>query len=593
MPDRSPDAALARDCARAIFYAFGAYNAEFRAVTRRARLRFEARDWAGGRRDATERIDLYDRYVLDTATQLQERLGERANERDLWVRIKNCFADEIRDFIDLEFEKTFFSSITRRLFSTVGVDPEVEFVALDLDPLSKVRPPQALNLYERSGRLEPLFEQILEDYSFESPWQDFKASADFVAAEFARAWEPLGGVERLERIEFMRPIFYQNTRAYLVGRALGAAQPQPVVIALRNSEKGVSVDALLTSVRDTSILFGFTRSYFHADLETVHDAVVFLRTILPRKPLAELFTVLGRARQGKTETYRTFFRHLQNSRDQFVEAPGDRGMVMAVFTLPSFDVVFKVIRDRFAPPKTVVRKDVLDKYYLVFRHDRAGRLVDAQEFKMLRVPRTRFDPALLEHLLDSCAQAVCVDGDDVVITHCYVERRLRPLNLYLSEASPLAARHAVIDYGQAIRDLAATNIFPGDLLLKNFGVTRNGRVIFYDYDELCSVTECNFRKLPRARTMEEEMESDAWFYVGEDDVFPEQFISFLGLEPQQLEVFLEHHGDLLTPGFWRDLKRRHLAGEVLEILPYRPSLSAAADDNAPTAANAAATAIGG
>jgi isocitrate dehydrogenase kinase/phosphatase len=576
MPDRVPDLALARDCARAIFDAFGDYNAEFREVTRRARLRFETCDWAAGRRDATERIDLYDRCVARTTEQLRERLGERAIERDLWVRIRRCFEDEIRDFIDLEFEKTFFSSITRRLFSTVGVDPEVEFVALDLDPLSKVRPPQALNVYEFGGATEKMIEDVLEDHSFESPWQDFKWSVDFVVAELKRAWEPLGGIERLTRIEFMRPIFYQNTRAYIVGRALGAAQPQPVVIALKNTAEGVSVDALLTSVRDTSILFGFTRSYFHADLETVHDAVVFLRTILPRKPLAELFTVLGRARQGKTETYRTFFRHLQHSRDQFVEAPGDRGMVMAVFTLPSFDVVFKIIRDRFAYPKTVVRKDVLDKYYLVFRHDRAGRLVDAQEFKMLRFPRTRFDPALLEHLLESTAQTVCVDGGDVVITHCYVERRLRPLNLYLAEASPLAARHAVLDYGQAIRDLAATNIFPGDLLLKNFGVTRNGRVIFYDYDELCLVTECNFRKLPRARSVEDEMRSEAWFFVDEDDVFPEQFISFLGLEPQQHEIFLEHHGDLLTPGFWRDIKRRHEAGEVLEILPYRQSLSASA-----------------
>jgi isocitrate dehydrogenase kinase/phosphatase len=571
-----PDSGLARVTARAIFNAFGAYNAEFREVTRRARLRFETRDWVAGRRDAIERIDLYDGYVVSTTEAMRERLAARATDRALWVQIKSCFEDEIRDFIDLEFEKTFFSSITRRLFGTVGVDPEVEFVALDLDPLSKVRPPQLLNLYEHEARLESLVGAVLEDYSFESPWRDFKWSVDFVAAELVRAWSALGGIERFTRIEFMRPIFYQNTRAYIVGRALGAAQPQPVVIALKNAPEGVSVDAVLTSVRDTSILFGFTRSYFHADLETVHDAVVFLRTILPRKPLSELFTVLGRARQGKTETYRTFFRHLQNSGDPFVEAPGDRGMVMAVFTLPSFDVVFKVIRDRFAYPKTVVRKDVLDKYYLVFRHDRAGRLVDAQEFKMLRFPRTRFDSALLDHLLESAAQTVSIDGDDVVITHCYVERRLRPLNLYLAEASPLAARHAVLDYGQAIRDLAATNIFPGDLLLKNFGVTRNGRVIFYDYDELCLVTECKFRKLPRPRTLEEEMGSEAWYFVDEDDVFPEQFINFLGFEPTQLEIFLEHHSELLAPEFWRDMQRRHEAREVLEILPYRPSLSAAA-----------------
>jgi len=570
---RRPDTALARQTAKALFEAFGAYNAEFRRVTQMARVRFETRDWGAARREVIERIDLYDRFVLETVAQLRESLGERATDRDLWVRIKECFEHEIRDYIDLEFEKTFFSSVTRRIFATVGVDPEVEFIALHLDPLARVRPPQALNVYDHDGSLERVFEDVLEDYGFDSPWADFKGSADFAARELKKAWSHLGGIDKLARLEFMRPIYYQNTRAYIVGRALGGSQPQPIILALANGEDGVFVDAVITSVRDTSILFGFTRSYFHADLETVHDAVVFLRSILPRKPLAELFTVLGRARQGKTERYRSFFRHLQHSRDLLVEAPGDRGMVMAVFTLPSYDIVFKVIRDRFAYPKTVVRRDVLDKYGLVFRHDRAGRLVDAQEFKMLRFPRNRFDPALREHLLETASNDVKEEGGDIVIHHCYVERRLRPLNLYLAEASPTAARHAVVDYGQAIRDLASTNIFPGDLLLKNFGVTRNGRVIFYDYDELCLVTDCRFRDLPQADSIEDEMRADAWFYVGEDDVFPEQFANFLGLSPEHLQIFLDHHADILTAEFWRDLKRRHKAGEVLEILPYPRSLS--------------------
>ena len=426
--------ALARECARAIFEAFGAYNTAFRVITQRARVRFETRDWAAARRDAAERIDLYDRYVLETVAAVRIFLGPRANDRHLWMRIKHCFEDEIRDYIDLEFEKTFFSSITRRIFDTVGVDPEVEFVALDLDPMAKVRPPQALNSYAHRGSLRRLFAQVLDDYGFESPWVDFKGSVELVADEVARAWRSMGGAERIRRLEFMQPVFYQNTRAYLVGRAIGGNQPQPMILALMNTAEGVAVDAVITAVRDTSILFGFTRSYFHADMETVHDAVVFLRTILPRKPLAELFTVLGRARQGKTERYRSFFRHLQHSRDHFVEAPGDRGMVMAVFTLPSYDVVFKIIRDRFAPPKTVARRDVLEKYSLVFRHDRAGRLVDAQEFKMLRLPKDRFEPSLLEQLLTSTSQSVEEDRGDLVVQHCYTERRLRPLNLYLAEA---------------------------------------------------------------------------------------------------------------------------------------------------------------
>ena len=200
--------------------------------------------------------------------------------------------------------------------------------------------------------------------------------------------------------------------------------------------------------------------------------------------------------------------------------------------------------------------------------------MDAQEFKLLRFPADRFERSLRDELLEEASKTVSIEGNNLVIEHLYIERRLTPLNLYLREADAEDSRLAVIDYGQAIRDLASSNIFPGDLLLKNFGVTRNGRVIFYDYDELCLVTDCVFRDMPQASTLEEEMQADAWFYVGDNDVFPEQFVSFLGLEPQHLEVFLEAHGDLLTADFWRRMKKRHKAGEVLEVLPYRRSLMA-------------------
>ncbi len=318
------------------------------------------------------------------------------------------------------------------------------------------------------------------------------------------------------------------------------------------------------------------------DLERVSDAVLFLHAIMPAKPVSELFTVLGRAKQGKTERYRELFRHLQQSdRRLRARARAIKGMVMLVFTLPSFDVVFKVIRDRFAYPKNIVREDVLAKYQLVFKHDRAGRLVDAQEIQapaMLRFPR---------HAASSRRAARGAAEQEAAgtvhdrgrrrrrrSTHVYIERRMTPLNLYLREAAPLDARAAVLDYGQAIRDLSATNIFPGDLLLKNFGVTRHGRVIFYDYDELCLVTECNSREMPQPASLEEEMQAEAWFYVGEDDVFQEQFASFLGLEPEHLEIFLEAHSELLTAAYWRDMKEQHLRGEVPKVLPYRPSLTA-------------------
>jgi isocitrate dehydrogenase kinase/phosphatase len=321
---------------------------------------------------------------------------------------------------------------------------------------------------------------------------------------------------------------------------------------------------------DVSIVFSFTRSYFHADLERVAEAVVFLKSLMPRKPVSELFTVLGRARQGKTERYRELMRNLERTDDLFVHAAGERGLVMVCFTLPSFDVVFKVIRDRFAYPKTVLREEVMAKYRLVFIHDRAGRLVDAQEFRRLRFPRARFAPELLEELRRETAGTVHEDGADLVFDHLYIERRMTPLNLYLRQAPGAEAERAVLDYGQCIRDLAYTNIFPGDLLLKNFGVTRNGRVIFYDYDELCRVTDCNFRDVPPVTHEEDEMRGEAWFYVAENDVFPETFLNFLAFSDEQRAALLRVHGEILTAGFWRGVQHRLTEGEVLEVLPYHP-----------------------
>jgi isocitrate dehydrogenase kinase/phosphatase len=372
----------------------------------------------------------------------------------------------------------------------------------------------------------------------------------------------------VDKVEVFRPVFYQVSRAYIVGRVVGRGLLAPLVIALRNTDSGMLVDAVMLAEDDVSIVFSYTRSYFHVDLERVAEAVVFLRSIMPRKPVSELFTVLGRARQGKTERYRELVRNLERTQDLFTHAPGERGLVMVCFTLPSFDVVFKVIRDRFPYPKTVLREEVMAKYQMVFIHDRAGRLVDAQEFRRLRFPRARFAPGLLEELRREAAHTVHEDGPDLVFDHMYVERRMTPLNLYLRTASTAEAARAALDYGQCIRDLACTDIFPGDLLLKNFGVTRHGRVIFYDYDELCRVTDCNFRDLPAAQNPEDEMRAEAWFYVAENDVFPETFMRFLAFGEAERAALLRAHAEILTAKFWREVQQRLREGEVVEVLPY-------------------------
>jgi isocitrate dehydrogenase kinase/phosphatase len=340
---------------------------------------------------------------------------------------------------------------------------------------------------------------------------------------------------------------------------------------LLNTPQGVIIDAVLLREREVSILFSFTRSYFHVDVERLYDLVRFLRSIMPRKRIAELYTAIGHHKHGKTELYRDLLHHLAACDDHFEVARGQRGMVMAVFTLPSYDVVFKVIKDHFDAPKDTTRQAVMEKYHLVFKHDRAGRLVDAQEFEHLQFDRWRFSDALLDHLRRVAAQTVIVEAGHVVIKHAYVERRVTPLNLYVREADEDAARAAVLDYGYVLKDLAATNIFPGDMLLKNFGVTRQGRVVFYDYDELCLLTDCTFRSLPQPTNPEEEVAAEPWFAVGEHDIFPEELQCFLGLQGALRDVFMQQHADLFDTQFWHQIEARLQAGETLDIFPYAKS----------------------
>jgi isocitrate dehydrogenase kinase/phosphatase len=558
---------LVQDCAQTLVNAFADYNTDFRAVTQRARQRFEDRDWRGSQRDAVERIGLYSRYVDGTVELMRHKLGDDVHERAIWSSIKRRFAEIIDPLPDNEFPKTFFCSITRKTFRTVGVDPAVEFVALDLDPLGSVMTHVETKVYTNRGSIELLVEELLADFRFRAPYRDFERSVKTVSDELKALLESGGERRTFEKLEVIKEVFYQMTRAYLVGRISGRGWVLPFVVALRNQESGVLVDAIMLDESTVSVLFSFTRSYFHVDLAHVGEVVKFLKELLPRKPVSELYTVLGRAKQGKTERYRELFRHLQHSDDQFVLAPGEKGLVMICFTLPSFDVVFKLIRDRFPVQKNILREDVLAKYDLVFKHDRAGRLVDAQEFKSLKFPRARFAPDLLAELLGEASNTVH-EGEELLIDHLYIERRMTPLNLYIRTATRDEAEQAVLDYGQAIRDLAVTNIFPGDLLLKNFGVTRHGRVIFYDYDELCLVTDCRFREIPESQHEEDEMRAETWYYVAENDVFPETFLNFLGFDAHLKKVFLDAHAEILRAEWWRGIQERLREGDLLEVLPY-------------------------
>ncbi len=565
-----PDAA--QRAAALIHDAFDDYNARFSDITRRARRRFERRDWRHAQADAVARIDLYDVCIRETLARLEALLDDRVRSRSLWSTIRREFGARIASLPDRELDKTFFNSLARRFFQVSGVAPDLEFLALDIEPAGDPACPGDLVRYAYPTDADAVatWHRILAERGFANGYADLPGSAAAIVRALDARLTP--HADAVVAIELLGTVFYRERRAYLVGRALGRRRTWPLVVALLNERDGVRVDAVLTDVHHLSTLFGYARSYFHADLARVSDAVAFLQTLLPRKPLDELYTVIGRAKQGKTERYRRVFRHLAEEADErLVRADGERGMVMSVFTPRDCPVVFKLIRDRFAYPKNIERKQVEEKYRMVFRRDRVGRLVDAQEFRRLRFPLRQFAPDVLDELLRECAQTVRLDGNDVIVAHCYVERRVRPLDLYVREAPAEDAQRAVLDYGQAIKDMARSNIFAGDLLLKNFGVSGNGRALFYDYDELCLLEQCHFRVVPAVREEDETRPLDEWLYAARDDVFPELFPQFLGLPASLRDALMREHGELFDPAWWRQIQARLRSGEYLDVPPYPDS----------------------
>jgi isocitrate dehydrogenase kinase/phosphatase len=566
------DRELAVRAVAAIHEAYDEYRLGFQDITRRARDRFERRDWLGAQADATARLALYRIHLDSAVADVRDILQDAVMERTLWASMKALHVPGCSGRPDAEVEQTFFNSVTRRVFSTVGVDDTIEYLEPTQAPEHDGTPP-LYDTYTGPPVDATLVRSILDAIAWSVPYAEPERDAQIVAELIQAA---LGDVpaDGPVAIDVLRSVFYRNKGAYLVGRVRRGRITLPLVIPLLRAERGIVVDAVLLNQDRASVVFGFSWSYFRVEVPRPRDLIEFLRTIMPFKRIDELYNAIGFNKHGKTELFRSLMSYLQHADARFAFAEGDEGMVMAVFTLPSLNLVFKIIKDSFAAPKNTTRQAVMDKYHFVFVRDRVGRLADAQEFEHLEFPRRCFPDDLLEYLLRVAGGTVRAAGDRVVVRHVYTERRVTPLNIFLRDAGEAAARDAVLDYGNAIKDLAAADIFTGDMLLKNFGVTRNGRVICYDYDELCLLSECRFRRIPAPTTIEEEFAAEPWFHVGEHDIFPEEFQAFLVPPGPVRQAFLDAHGDLMDVKFWKGAQDRLARGEVLDVFPYprNPSL---------------------
>ncbi|MBU6468274.1 MAG: bifunctional isocitrate dehydrogenase kinase/phosphatase [Betaproteobacteria bacterium] len=564
---------IAKTVAQALLDGFNRHYRLFREASQRAKHLFDQKNWIELQKIAVERIAFYDQRVQESVKHLVERFNADVLDDDIWQQIKLEYIVLLTDHKQPELAESFFNSVFCQILHRsyynndfIFVRPGVSTEHIDSDP------PAYRCYYPLRDGLRFVIRQIYADLQFTKPLTHLRRDV----RRILRMWRnhlsfPLI-LEANHQIQILSSVFYRNTSAYLIGRLINGGNQHPFVIALMHDEEGgIAVDTVLLTAEQLSVFVNSSRAYFFVDMEVPSAFVEFLHSMLPQKPKAELYSILGLHKQGKTLFYRDFLHHLKYSSDDFIIAPGIRGLVMAVFTLPSYPYVFKVIKDVISPPKQINREQVKAKYLLVKQHDRVGRMADTMEYSNVAFPKHRFTLELLDELRRLAASQIEETEDTLIVKHLYIERRMVPLNIYMDKANDEQIAHAITEFGDALKDLAAVNIFAGDLLFKNFGVTRFGRVVFYDYDEIDYITNCHFRKIPPPRFEEDELSAEPWYSVDPNDIFPEEFEYFLLTDPQVKKYFLAKHKDLLEATWWQSIQEEIKGGRVVDVFPYPQS----------------------
>jgi isocitrate dehydrogenase kinase/phosphatase len=566
--------AQAQHIAEVILKGFRRHFSLFQQMTAKAKARFAAADWLGFAQDSSDRISFYDQRVQETIDQLAKELPQHCLDEPLWQQVKQHYLNYLAFHPQAELAETFYNSVFCRLFDRKYFHNQNIFVE---STLSKQKLPAPIasvydSYFPAQDGLRICIRKIFASFLFPLPFVDLDRDIRLLLQAFRQQSSHSRHPVHQIRFDMLKTVFYRNKAAYIVGRVVSPDGQQPFIIPLLQQEVAgknqLYIDTLITDTQQMTIIFGFSRAYFMVETPVPSALVHFLKELLPHKTLAELYASVGLHKQAKTEFYRELLHHLAASSDKFVAAPGIRGMVMMVFTLPSFPYVFKVIRDRFSDTKAFGRDTVKDRYFLVKKHDRVGRMADTMEYSDVALPRNRFAPELLAELLEAIPGSLQIEDDMVVISHLYIERRMIPLNLALGSASDIEKSRLMQDYGQALKDMIAANIFPGDMLLKNFGVTRHGRVVFYDYDEVQYLLDVNFRKIPHTDNWDDLIASEPWYPVNPGDVFPEQIATFVTPQPQLRALLFEAHPELLDADFWCEKQQKIRAGIVEDVFPY-------------------------
>ncbi|MFP3549199.1 bifunctional isocitrate dehydrogenase kinase/phosphatase [Paraburkholderia sp. SIMBA_049] len=565
------------DVAETLLAGFDRHYRIFREAAVHAKDLFEAADWHGLQKLARERITSYDERVRECIEKLEDEYDAESIDDEVWQQIKLHYIGLLTSHRQPECAETFFNSVCCQILHRSYFNNDFIFVrpAISTEYIENDEPaakPTYRAYYPGRDGLAVTLERIVTNFQLNPPFENLTRDVECVIQALHDNFGTFNEAPNFQ-IHVLSSLFFRNKAAYIIGRIINGDMMVPFALPIHHVKSGLlAVDALLCKRDQLLIIFSFAHSYFLVDMEVPSAYVEFLGSILLGKPKAEIYTSVGLQKQGKNLFYRDLLQHLRHSSDRFIIAPGIKGMVMLVFTLPSFPYVFKLIKDSFPPPKETTRAQVVGKYQLVKRHDRLGRMADTLEYSSVALPLSRLDHALIRELEKEAPSMLEYEGDNLVIRHLYIERRMVPLNIFLQNGTDADVEHGIREYGNAVKELMQANIFPGDMLYKNFGVTRHGRVVFYDYDEIEYLTDCNVRVVPPPRNEEDEMSGEPWYTVGPHDIFPETYNTFLLGDTRVREYFLKHHADFFDPALWQKHKDHILRGELPDFYPYDGNL---------------------
>jgi isocitrate dehydrogenase kinase/phosphatase len=559
---------LAIILAEKILKGFKSYMVFFNTYTSLAPVHFRDRNWLETQINHRQRLRLYKDLLIPLAMECMEILKQHAKEPASWVYVKNHYSKLIAEMYNVELAETFFNSVVRKIIPKTVVNEDFMFVMEGFDSYDIPENSDLIRTYPSSWGVEKIIREILEDYDFGTQYMDKEQDIKYLIQSVKEVILSRYNVSPDTKTQILKSVFYRNKAAYLVGRTFLGHKWMPFIIPMMNGPEGIFVDTLIFDPHIMSNIFSFTRSYFMVEAKKPSQIIAFLSSVIPHKKTHELYNALGFNKHGKTLLYRDFLIHLNKSSDNFEIAPGIKGMVMTVFTLPSLNLVFKLIKDHFEPPKSMTRQEVREKYKLVSLHDRVGRMADTHEFEYFAIPLNRISKELLQELRNTVNSLISIENDQLIIKHLYTERKMIPLNIFLENCTTEEGISVAKDYGRSILQLAQANIFPGDMMIKNFGLTRQKRVIFYDYDEIEFLSDMNFRKKPKAETYEQIYAPEPWYTIAKNDVFPEDFKRWMIGRTDIKDEFIQYHEGLFDSDHWKQIQNRIASGELIHAFPY-------------------------